>query len=324
MREIFDIVGKARRENGQTLSEDEVRSRAAGAEAFDVTSAVYDLFFSTGRLDTEIVSKVVELSDLAEGSQEIDGFLQRVNIAFVFTSDGILGQLEQRRNASVRSYPDSPRVQIAALSVRAESERLSLDLRRRDRRAVMMSPQAETAYYTRVFQGVLDGTLERVLVNYVAAGAPNREQVSDTASTSVVFENAKTAGVPIVLLTGGNGRIPDGLPEDTLARMREDVSRGYLVIAPQGPVDVDGTPGLAWWRIDPRSGETTAITSDGLHAATTEYMIVKDRNAIHIIVKQTGVPSWTGYQFYEFHSLYGALRFINGLIAAGATMFALP
>ena len=34
---------------------------------------------------------------------------------------------------------------------------------------------------------------------------------------------------------------------------------------------------MAWWQIDPRTGETIAMTDEGLHQTSTEYHLVHNR-----------------------------------------------
>ena len=42
------------------------------------------------------------------------------------------------------------------------------------------------------------------------------------------------------------------------------------MIAPEHGVEIAGTTRLAWWRVDPQSGDTVAVADDGLHAS--EFM----------------------------------------------------
>jgi hypothetical protein len=53
IREVFDIVGKARRASGKTLTADDVRARTSAETLPTVGEAAYSLLFTTGRIDAE-------------------------------------------------------------------------------------------------------------------------------------------------------------------------------------------------------------------------------------------------------------------------------
>ena len=76
MREIFDVVGKARRgrATGQNLNADEVRAWTGAATAFDVTQALYDLFFTTGRVEATHLTSVSKTS--LKGTLSLQTFVQ--------------------------------------------------------------------------------------------------------------------------------------------------------------------------------------------------------------------------------------------------------
>jgi hypothetical protein len=65
------------------------------------------------------------------------------------------------------------------------------------------------------------------------------------------------------------------------------------VVAPQRAIAVAGNPRLAWWRIDARSGETTAVTDEGLNAAAVEVTIEhnKSQATTTVTVEQTIGPA---------------------------------
>jgi len=62
-----------------------------------------------------------------------------------------------------------------------------------------------------------------------------------------------------------------GVPEDTRASIREDIADGYLVLAPERVIGLGKGSRFAWWRINPRSGETIAVTDEGLHQVAVGY-----------------------------------------------------
>lgn len=53
--------------------------------------------------------------------------------------------------------------------------------------------------------------------------------------------------------------------------LRRDVERGYAVVLPSARAT--GVSDLAWWRVDPATGETLGVGADGRGTAATEYSI---------------------------------------------------
>ena len=60
--------------------------------------------------------------------------------------------------------------------------------------------------------------------------------------------------------------------------MDEEFARGFLVVAPERPIALGGQPRFAWWRVDPHSGEVTAVTDEGLNQGV-EYKAVVRMNS---------------------------------------------
>jgi hypothetical protein len=181
VREILDLVGKARRAKGTNLTADEVRAKTSANTATDITANAYSLFFTTGRIATS------HLANLAAGPKsdddnvfDVDRFLRRTNITFTATSDGLLGRLGHPDHALILFYPDSLRVQIADLLGTAGERRFSLDLRRMDNRAVAVGPHSEDVLSAQVLRGVVEGTLERSLTEYAIGSASNTSQLANS------------------------------------------------------------------------------------------------------------------------------------------------
>jgi hypothetical protein len=316
VREIFDLVGKARRVKHSNLSAEEV-STATGENATDVINNIYGLFFTTGRIVAGHLSNVVrDEKQVEETAPDIDGFLRRVNITFAVTSDALLGRLGHTERAFILFYPDSPRVQISDLSDVGGATRFSLDLRRLDMRAVAAGPHPEDVFFAQILRGVVEGTLERSLVDYLTESASGK--TSEVAnSTSLVFERGQSEGVRTLLLTGDRSALDLKVGDDTDARVREDLSSGALVVAPERQIAMGKEPRFAWWRIDPLSGKTTAVTDQGLQG--TEYTLVEDRNT-HVVTVTTRTYVGAGNfirQTLVFRTPLAALSYISGVIRAG-------
>jgi hypothetical protein len=55
------------------------------------------------------------------------------------------------------------------------------------------------------------------------------------------------------------------------------MGRGQMAITPQRAISVGGASRLAWWLVDPTSGETIAVTDEGLHGGDEQMMVVSEQ-----------------------------------------------
>jgi hypothetical protein len=313
-REIFDLVGKARRLKGQALSTGEVATRSEASDPDDFTGVIYDLFITTGSIDGAHLKSLAKPPAPAEGEPlDIRAGLRRISIAFTAVSDALLTRIANAQGWVCRLYPDSPRVQITEFSTKAGALRLSLDLRRDQARAVVSGLRSDQLFYAQVLRGVVDGTLERVAMEYFAgAGLEEESPWTPAISTSLMFERAQAANTPTVLLARDSAALGNDLPEDTRARIDEALADGYVVLAPQRPLLVGAGPRFAWWQIDSRSGITTAVTDQGLHQGTVDYSIVwnKDTDETTVVMSPRGIP---GSKVTTFKNSDLAIAFIDQL-----------
>jgi hypothetical protein len=267
-REIFDVVGPARRAAGQSPTQEELQQ----AKAPDVKRSIYSLYVTTGRIDAGHVMVGPSASPPSPDPNGIDlrELLTWLNIAFAVVSDSLATRAGQPDRADVLFYPATPRLTIVDLEIGDDSVRLRLDIRHDRARAVANGPQPESAVFARIQRGVLNGTLERTLLAYVSVPAPGTAPLPGAAfSTSVLFDAAVAEQLKIRALPQERSQV-SGVHPDALARLETDIARGHVAVAPERPASIGGTPRFAWWRIHPASGETTAVTDEGLHASGTE------------------------------------------------------
>ncbi len=282
-RELFDLVGRTRRAAGQRLTADDVRQRTEAPNAPDMANAIFDLFFTTGRVDVHHLAAASATPP--SGGQRVSDLqiaLRRVNVAFTIASDAMLQRLERPADAIVVFYPDAPRLLITAITKDRAGRRLALDLRQTEARAVALGPHPEAAAEARLFKGILEGTIERVLVEAVVGDQTQTTELASSLSTSALMERATAEGVPILLLPRDVGQLKQ-TADDALTRLREDADAAgtSLVLVPQRGIDLDGTTRLAWWKIDSRTGTTVAVTDDGLHG---EYIYVNRQGNVLVVV----------------------------------------
>jgi hypothetical protein len=286
VRELFDVVGQARRSAAKNLNAEEVRS--ATTKGTDMTEAVYDLFFTTGRIDGAHVANAVKSPARAkDGPAEITALMRRVNLAFALSSDAIVPRLNKPGETAVLFYADSPRLFITELAFRAKSARMMLDLRRDHVRAVAPGLEPVRLFNARVFRGVIDGTLELILIERLTKALRDEGKCGPLISTSSIYEQALAEGVSSLLLPSETARLDQKIPENTLARLRQETSSGFVVVVPQRALAIAAAPRLAWWRVDPLSGETIAVGDDGLHPTATDFTITQSasRGKIQVAVR---------------------------------------
>jgi hypothetical protein len=267
VREIFDLVGPDRRQAGKSLTEAELMG-AAGA--VDLTVPLYSLFISTGRIDPTHLPSDGQPPALPEGTSPNDAvpFLRAIHVAVIVASDALGSAFSPAGRRAILFYPNTPRLQILELSATLDALRVALDLRRDHVRGVALDNPPEDLFYAHVLRGVVNGTLERVYFGHLFPAGSTQD--ASAMSTSIVFDRAQAEGVSALLLPKEAADLDSSIPPDVAARLRAAQADGFLVVVPSKPVTLGGSKRLGWWRIDPRSGETVAVTDDGLHQGTTE------------------------------------------------------
>jgi hypothetical protein len=116
----------------------------------------------------------------------------------------------------------------------------------------------------RLRQGTFDSNAETFLL---AEGG-------STTSAAEAFARAKRTE-PSWVIVRESADIPAlRLPADARTRILDDVNAGYVAVV---PASVAGGDDVAWWRIDPATGQTLGIGNRGWGQAAVEYRrLVKD------------------------------------------------
>ncbi len=277
-RHIFDDVGSASRAAGKLLTAQQVTEKTSARG--ELSRNLYSLLFSTGRLQGSHFTNLADdpATQEDEDAPNIGMFLRRFNIVFTAVSDELLSHATNSGKTPVRFYQESPRLSIAESSGEPGKERLALDLRHDQARIAALVSRPEVTVPWDIFRGVADGTLESVFMNEVKthtklSGARGRTSLS----TSEVFSQAQVNAVPLILLPKDKDKFDSAIPEDTKAKLQQEVSDGNLVFIPQRPIDIGGAKRIAWWRVNPNTGESVAVTDEGLNQVVVEYNAVRDR-----------------------------------------------
>lgn len=292
IREIFDRVGPARRATGKDLKADEFRAQLALKE--NKTAGLLSLYFTTGRIDMAHFHVAgAEISTKAASAKKdklvnIRDALRSAQVSFLAISDGAMARLGKESDAVVRYYPDSPRLHIAEWN--SHDQRFAIDLRRDRVRAVAPGAPAGTVFHGQVLRGIVEGSLERAVAEFVTAELVGKEKWGSVISTGTLFERAHADGVGLVLIDGDRPLPQKAIPDDARARMKRALAGGNWVIMPERALALGGRDRIAWWQVDPRSGETSAVTDDGLHGAGTA-----EKGATESVVVVSGVAGAEGF-----------------------------
>ena len=143
-----------------------------------------------------------------------------------------------------------------------------------------------------------------------------------TTTASLVFERVQAAHLPIRLLTTQDPGFTAAWPNNASARLQEDIAQGYWVVVPEKATTLDRMARLAWWRINPKSGETVAVVDDGLYGfiqVTQEYNFVvhsEGRNATTLLIRvgNAGQPAqWVARFSGGLETLGQAIEFLEEL-----------
>ena len=125
-----------------------------------------------------------------------------------------------------------------------------------------------TPFEARLRQGTHDTNAEAFVLSDRCCGVGAK-------GPAPAFMAAITSGTPWVTLSTPADLPRLQLPPDANSRIRDDLSAGYLVVAPANGLGGD----VAWWRIDPRTGATLGIGRTGWGEGLAEWVIMKWKDA---------------------------------------------
>jgi hypothetical protein len=121
---------------------------------------------------------------------------------------------------------------------------------------------------------------------------------------SGVFDAARTAGTPWLVLRPGDQVRPAGASEGAQARIDARLADGYWIVTPATAPGADGVTSLAWWLVDPDTGVVRDEHEQGRHAAVAEY---------------GGQNAQTTSRWQSFCNLAWSIR--RGFVVAAAALF---
>jgi hypothetical protein len=118
----------------------------------------------------------------------------------------------------------------------------------------------------RLEQGILDTNAEAL----ITAGCGKLE---NTAEIFAQTNSQPTNWVTLRSLRDDNwGSVQ--LPGDVRSRIRGDLAAGYTVVVPEKPIAREGRMLSGWWRVNPRTGQTLGMASQGWGSASSEFLLM--------------------------------------------------
>jgi hypothetical protein len=121
--------------------------------------------------------------------------------------------------------------------------------------------------------GTIDHAVERLLLEGSLTLLPEPPEAA-IASVDRLFEEAAAQGIDLVALQPGGGADPPDIGVAAGALVQAALDAGRVVVLPARPVDLDGTPRIGWWEVDPTSGRTIDRLDTGGSVDLLEYALL--------------------------------------------------
>ncbi len=294
-RTIIDRIGFAARQGraGAHVSFDPSGPRAINNQDI-VTVNVLPSFFEPGaatRASAAARAYLARFNDLvaknganAAADPATESLARQAMIAverdrltsFAVLSDTLLKGLSS--TTFTRAYFARPRITIVSSRVEQSAGTpggatvlMQMDLRRDDIRVLAAPGQPSKAPVAlRVAWGLTENAAEQKILE-PPSGTNNPPLLGD--NTAAIFARAKAAGIEIITIQPHEQAVLGTLRISNEARIRisEAMESGKVVALPRQAVDVNGRPRIAWYELDPNTGETIGVTEDGGHNGLVPY-----------------------------------------------------
>lgn len=217
------------------------------------------------------------------------GAMNRVGSFVLLTYFSVSDQAQQERDDLLlsTSYPDSPRIAIFSCQAETGDEEpgmtLAIDLQEDDVRMLAGPGQnQEAARSARFIRGLFDTTLEGQILEQTITGP----SALSMRSTQTIISQAQAEGIPFQWISVENLNVLSSLDLSSEAKSRilDAVYNGKTVITPISMVTVNGEETVAWFEVDPVTGETIGVSEDGLHPSMMETFLLNFVSASSIPV----------------------------------------
>jgi len=228
--------------------------------------------FNTLTLIHTDVARMPSTDDAVRYStDEVFGALGMLGPSLANLRDALGPRIET--TAGAWSYPSAPNITVFQMTAPDSGGSLTLaaDLLYRDRTSL---PLANTTpgsdIHPLVLSGVLDAVAEHLLLapetRGDTAGSPG---FTTGPSVAGLFATAAQSGIRVRLLATTSDLAGLTFDAMTQARLAAILERGDVIVIPEAPVEIGGSPVLGWWIVDPATGRTRDELEDGTAGAST-------------------------------------------------------
>ncbi|MCI0580549.1 MAG: transglutaminase-like domain-containing protein [Chloroflexi bacterium] len=290
-REVFDRIGFEGRQAGGQVALTLAGDYSAAVQDFDVHTMVFDPNIiapeAITRLEVALIDEAtrleptfaeiealrdvdpadVDIARLRELSTEMRGLAiaqdRLVAMQYSFTADTATANSAITFNT--RAYHDTARVIIASSTATEDAVVRTLDLRSDPIRTVVNPGQSllqDFGFHS------MRGVLNTVIENQVLNGNNMQAQ-----SAAAILEQAEAGGIPFIFIN--DDRLDElaqlEISDEAKARIVQSINEGFVVVVPERMVDFGEATTIAWWRIDPRSGEIIGVGENGAHQGVITF-----------------------------------------------------
>ena len=303
-RDLLDRIGKPAREAGSHLVAEEMdtpelNALLASFQSYMVAVGRYPDALLFDRSVERLINMrptllLVMQGDAGQGapadssSMESDASypFQLAQLAFYMHVD----QQSDHEN-SIVIYRGEPSLVVQSKRLSGDDRSVSsFDIVTNKRRAF---EQIEEQVYLAPKQAVLAGTRETRAETFLR---PKKESRNRTVLNAVgVFEDAIMAGIPMKVLRPGSIAMLENVAvgEATRHHIKSDLESGYVLILPERSPR-ENSEYFAWWRVNPATGETLGVISNGLGGDIEEELMLQGP-MMKMSIALAGIGGIAGY-----------------------------